>query len=229
MIRLRDAAGAMLTWLAVTIFAALASGALAMDFSKNPDEAENENAILAKGGIEARGCVPIPDLSQQAGAQAAHLTASGLDRRQHSRRNGAGPGRQRSKDSHLRDRPVRQMQQCMHQYLSGRPRPRDRETYRVKGTANTIGFHNFVPILQDKPYTAKDAADVMARAQNTIYSLANFYQEIDADLELLGLGLKQKDIYLLPNQDALRYGIHVLDAKTNELIRSETYTRFVKP
>ena len=69
----------------------------------------------------------------------------------------------------------------------------------------------------------------MARAQSTIYTLASFYQEVDADLELLGLGLKQKDMYLLPNQDALRYGIHVLDAKTNELIRSETYTRFVRP
>jgi hypothetical protein len=69
----------------------------------------------------------------------------------------------------------------------------------------------------------------MARAQNTIYSLADFYQDIDADLELLGLGLKQKDIFQLPNPEALRYGIHVLDSKTNELVRSETYTRFVKP
>src|SRR5258708_2426071 len=45
MIPLRDAAGAMLTWLGVAIFGALvfASGALAMDFSKSPDEGENEN------------------------------------------------------------------------------------------------------------------------------------------------------------------------------------------
>jgi hypothetical protein len=70
---------------------------------------------------------------------------------------------------------------------------------------------------------------VMASAQRTIYALASFYQDIDVDLEVLGLGLKQKDIYLLPNEDALRFGIHVLDAKTNELIRFETYRRFVKP
>jgi hypothetical protein len=86
-----------------------------------------------------------------------------------------------------------------------------------------------VPVLQDKQYTAKDAANVMARAQSTIYEIAAYFQEIDADLELLGLGLKQKDIYYLKNEDALRYGIHVLDAKTNELVRYETYRKYMKP
>jgi hypothetical protein len=84
-------------------------------------------------------------------------------------------------------------------------------------------------VLEDKPYTSKDVANVMSRAQSTIYEIANYYQEIDANLELLGLGLKQKDIYFLPNQDALRYGIHVLDANSKELIRYETFIRYLNP
>ena len=68
----------------------------------------------------------------------------------------------------------------------------------------------------------------MARAQNTIYTLANYFQEIGADLELLGLGLKQKDLYLLRNEDALRLGIHILDSKNNEFVRYENYQRHIK-
>jgi hypothetical protein len=117
---------------------------------------------------------------------------------------------------------------CTNIFLAGRDRESGKP-YRVKGTANGIGFHNFVPVLEDKAYNETDFANVISRAQNTIYQLATYYREIDASLELLGLGLKQKDIYFLPNQDALRYGIHVLDSKTNELVRSESFTRFVNP
>ena len=231
MIPLRDAAGAMLTWLGVAIFGALvfASGALAMDFSKNPDEGENENAILAKGDIGPDDAFRF----QTYLSKLAHkpLTSLYLDSTGGSIQGAMALGRVVNEArirTFVTGPSARCNSACTNIFLAGR----DRETgkpYRVKGTANKIGFHNFVPILQDKPYTTKDAVSVIARAQDTIYALANFYQEIDADLELLGLGLKQKDIYLLPNQDALRYGIHVLDAATNELIRSETYTRFVRP
>ena len=93
-----------------------------------------------------------------------------------------------------------------------------------------MSFHNFVPVLQDgKQYTNKDADSVMARAQRTVFDLASYYQEVGADLELLGLGLKQKYLFQLQNQDALRFGIHVMDSKTKELVRYETYQRFAKP
>jgi len=117
---------------------------------------------------------------------------------------------------------------CLSIFLAGV----DRETgkpYRVKGSKNSLEFHNFVPNLENKPFGVKDVASVMSRAQNTIYELAIYHQEIDASLELLGLGLKQKDGYSLPNQDALRYGIHVLDADSKELIRSESFTRYLNP
>jgi hypothetical protein len=226
MIPLHPVAVAVLTWLGAL---ACASGALAMDFSKNPAEAENENAILAKGSIESddafRFQAYLSKLPQRP------VTSLYLDSTGGSLQGAMALGRVVNEArirTYVTGLSARCNSACTNVFLAGR----DRETgrpYRVKGSANAIGFHNFVPVLQDKQYTAKDAANVMARAQSTIYTLAEFYQDIDADLELLGLGLKQKDIYLLPNEDALRYGIHVLDSKTNELVRSETYTRFVKP
>jgi hypothetical protein len=213
----------ILAWLA-----AGASGATAMEFSKHSSDSDTENAILAKGEIDHDDAFRLQTyLSKlpQKPVTSIYLDSTGgiiqgamaLGRVIHEARirtyvTGAG---------------ARCNSACTNAFLAGR----DRETgkpYRVKGSTNTIGFHNFRPMLQDKQYGAKDAAGVMARAQNTVYTLATFYQEVEADLELLGLGLKQKEMYFLPNQEALRHGIHVLDAKSNELIRSETYTRFVR-
>lgn len=226
MIPLRPVAVAVLTWLGAV---ACASAALAMDFSRNPAEAENENAILAKGDIEPNDAFRFQTYLSKLPKKP--VTSLYLDSTGGSVQGAIALGRvvnEAKIRTYVTGPSARCNSACTNIFLAGR----DRETgkpYRVKGSANTIGFHNFVPVLQDKQYTAKDAANVIARAQNTIYTLANFYEDIDADLELLGLGLKQKDVYLLPNQDALRYGIHVLDSKTNELIQSETYTRFLKP
>jgi hypothetical protein len=205
------------------------SDALALDFSKHPNEAENENAILAKGGIEPDDAFRLQTYLSKLPQKA--VTSLYLDSGGGNVQASIALGRVVNEvriRTYVTDAGARCSSACTNVFLAGR----DHESptpHRVKGSANVIGFHNFIPVLQDKPYTAKDAADVMARAQSTIYALAGFYQEIDADLELLGFGLKQKDMYLLPNQEALRHGIHVLDVKTNELIRSETYTRFVRP
>jgi hypothetical protein len=212
----------------VGIFAC-AAGASAMDFSKHSIEAENENAIMAKGAIEQDDAFRLQTYLSKLPEKpviSLYLDSSGG-----SVQGAIALGRvvnEAKIRTYVTGAGARCNSACTNIFLAGR----DRETgkpYRVKGSTNAVGFHNFIPILQDKAYTAKDAANVMARAQSTIYTLASFYQEIDADLELLGLGLKQNDMYLLPNQEALRHGIHVLDAKTNELIRSETYRRFVNP
>jgi hypothetical protein len=215
----------LLTWLAV---AAGASGAAAMEFSKHPNDSETENAILAKGEIDPddafRFQTYLSKLPQKP------ITALYIDSTGGNIQGAMAFGRvinEAKIRTYVTGAGARCDSACTYVFLAGR----DRETgkpFRVKGSANRIAFHNFRPILQDKPYNAKDVANIMARAQTTVYTLAVFLEEIDADLELLGLGLKQKELYHLPNQDALRYGIHVLDAKTNELIRSETYTRFVR-
>jgi hypothetical protein len=213
----------MLAWLA-----AGAPGAAALEFSKHPNDSETETAILAKGEIDADDAFrfqaylskltpkPVTSiyLESTGGSIQGAMALGRVINEVKIRTYVTGPG-------------ARCNSACTYVFLAGR----DRETgkpFRVKGSTNSIAFHNFKPTLTDKPYVAKDAANIMARAQNTVYTLAVFLQEVDADLELLGLGLKQKDLYFLPNQDALRYGIHVLDAKNNELIRSETYTRFVR-
>lgn len=214
-----------LAWLAA---AACSSGAAALEFSKHPSDSESENAILAKGSIDQddafRFQTYLSKLPQKA------ITSLYIDSTGGSVQGAMALGRvvnEAKVRTYVTGASARCLSACTNVFLAGR----DRETgkpFRVKGSANSIGFHNFVPNLTDKPYTAKDAAGVMASAQSTVYTLAVFYQEVEADLELLGLGLKQKDMYYLPNQDALRLGIHVLDAKTNELIRSESYTRFVR-
>jgi hypothetical protein len=216
----------VLTWLAL---AAGAGSAAAMDYSKHPNDSETENAILAKGEIDREEAFRFQTYLSKLPQKP--ITSIYIDSTGGSIEGAVGLGRVINEvkiRTYVTGPGARCMSACTNVFLAGR----DRETgqpYRVKGSANSIGFHNFRPVLQDKPYAAKDAANIIARAQSTIYTLATFYQEIDADLELLGLGLKQKDMYFLPNQDALRHGIHVLDAKTNELIRSETYRRFVNP
>jgi len=208
---------------------ALAPAAQALTYSKHSEEGTDENAIMATGNIETDEAFrfqtylsKLPPKPQTV----LYLNSGGG-----SVQGAIAMGRivYAAKIRTFVTTPsARCNSACTNIFLAGR----DRETgkpYRVKGTTNPLGFHNFVPVLDDKPYTAKDVSNVMSRAQNTIYEIANYYQEIDANLELLGLGLKQKDIYSLPNQDALRYGIHVLDTKTNELIRYESFTRYVNP
>jgi len=218
-------AAALFVWIASV---ACALPAHALDFSKHPNEAENENAILAKGSIEPEDAFRLQAYLSKLPPKpitSIHLDSGG-GQVQASMALGYVVNEAKIR-TYVTGASARCNSACTNVFLAGR----DRETgkpFRVKGSANNVGFHNFYPILQDKPYAAKDAANIMARAQATIYSLATFYQEIDADLELLGLGLKQKDMYHIPNELALRHGIHVLDSKSNELIRSETYTRFVR-
>jgi hypothetical protein len=209
---------------------AATSSAHALTYSKYAEEGADENAIMATGNIEVDEAFrfqtylsklpPKPQTSLYLNSGGGSVQgAIAMGRVVHSARIRTFVT---TPSAHCNSA-------CTSIFLAGR----DRETgrpYRVKGSTNLIGFHNFTPDLPDnKTFDAKDAANVMSRAQNTIYVLANYYQEVDASLELLGLGLKQKDIYSLPNQDALRYGIHVLDMNTKELIRSENFTRYLNP
>jgi hypothetical protein len=226
MIAFRPIVFAMLAWLgAVTC----TTTAFSLTFSKHPDEAADENAILASGNIESddafRFQVYLGSLPQKP------RTSLYLDSTGGSIQGAIAVGRivyEAKIRTFLTGPAAKCFSACTNIFLAGRDRENGK-SYRVKGSANGLGFHNFIPVLANKEYTAKDAADVVARAQNTIYEIATYFQEIDADLELLGLGLKQKDIYYLRNEDALRYGIHVLDAKTNELVRYESYRRYIKP
>ena len=216
----------VVTWIGV---AACAVPAFSMEYSKYANEAADENAIMASGNIETdEGFHLQMYLSKLARKPHSVLY---LDSTGGSIQGAMAAGRivhEAKIRTFLTTSSAKCLSACTNIFLAGRDYE-DGKPYRVKGSANGLGFHNFVPVLQDKPYTVKDAAEVVARAQNTIYELANYFQEIGADLELLGLGLKQKDVHYLRNEDALRFGIHVLDSKTNELVRYESYQRYMKP
>jgi len=224
--RFRPLTFAMLAWLGTV---GCGTSAFCLDFSKAANEAENENAVLASGKIEPDDAFRFQSYLGKLPQKA--VTSLYLDSTGGNVQSSIAMGRI------VHDAGIRTFvagasakcnSACTNIFLAGR----DRETgkpYRVKGSANGLGFHNFIPVLEDKPYNAKDAANVMARAQHTIYELATYFQEVDADLELLGFGLKQKEVYYLKNDEALRYGIHVLDAKTNELVRYESLRKYIKP
>ncbi len=225
MTALRPIAFAMLVWCGTV---ACSTSAFCLSFSKAPNESEDENAILASGKIEPDDAFHFQSYLSKLAQKPVTLLY--LNSTGGSVQSAMAVGRivhEAKIRTFVTGTSAKCLSACTNIFLAGR----DRETgkpYRVKGTANGLGFHNFVPLLDDKQYGAKDAANVMAQAQRTIYTLANYFQEIDADLELLGIGLKQKDIYYLKNDEALRYGIHVLDAKTNELVRYESYRRYIK-
>jgi len=208
---------------------AASSSAQALTYAKHSEEGPDENAIMATGNIERDEAFRFQTyLSKLPPKQ---LTTLYINSSGGSIQGSIAMGRvvyAARIRTFVTTPSARCNSACTNIFLAGR----DRETgkpYRVKGSTNSVGFHNFVPVLEDKPFAAKDVAMVMSTAQNTIYELATYYQEIDASLELLGLGLKQKDIYFLQNQDALRYGIHVLDTNSKELIRSESFTRYLNP
>jgi hypothetical protein len=225
MMAFRPIAFAMLAWLGTV---ACGTSAFCLDFSKAPNEAEGENAILASGKIEPDDAFRFQSYLSKLPQKP--VTSLYLDSPGGRLQSAMAVGRivHEAKIRTFVTGSAKCHSGCTAIFLAGRDRATG-NPYRVKGSANSLGFHNFVPVLDDKQYGAKDAANTMAQAQRIIYELATYFQEIDADLELLGLGLKQKDLYYLKNDEALRYGIDVLDSKTNELVRHESYRRYIKP
>jgi hypothetical protein len=208
--------------------AACTRNALSLEFSKSPGEGADENAILASGKVEPddgfRLQVYVSKLPPRT-RQALYLDSTGG-----SVQGAMATGRvvhELKIRTYVTGTSAKCLSACTYIFLAGRD-GESGKPYRVKGSANRLGFHNFVPVLQDKEFGAKDAANVIARAQKTIYDMALYFEEIDADLELLGFGLKQKEVYNLPNEDALRHGVHVLDVKSNELVSSELYLKHIR-
>jgi hypothetical protein len=226
MMAFRPIAFAVLAWLGTV---ACGTSAFCLDFSKAPNEAEGENAILAGGRIEPDDAFRFQSyLSKLPRKPVSSLYLDSTGGRFQSAMAVGRIVHEAKIRTFVTGPSAKCGGACATIFLAGRDRATG-EPYRVKGSANGLGFQNFIPVLDDKQYGAKDAANTMAQAQRFIYELATYFQEIDADLDLLGLGLKQKDLYYLKNDEALRYGIHVLDSKTNELVRHESYRRYIKP
>ena len=137
MTALRPTAVAVLTWLGAV---ACASGALALDFSKNPAEAENENAILAKGNIEPddafRFQTYLSKLPQKP------VTSLYLDSTGGNIQGAMALGRVVNEArirTYVTGPSARCNSACTNVFLAGRDRGTGKP-YRVKGSASTIGF-----------------------------------------------------------------------------------------
>ena len=210
---------------AIVLQVVIAATAHALDFSKHPNDSEIENAIWAKGAVETADAFRfqaylsrLPDKK---------ITSLYLESTGGSIQGAMALGRQVNKASVrtyvLGDKGYCNSA-CTYVFMAGKD-PETGKAYRVKGSQASLGFHNFIPTLEDKPFEQKDALRIQANAQKTSYDLALYFDEIDADLEVLGYGLKQKDIYYIKNEEALPLGIHILDIGSNELVLSDAFRR----
>jgi hypothetical protein len=195
----------------------------ALEFAKHPNDSLTENAILAKGDIVAEDAFrfqvylsKLPEKKvtsiylESGGGNIAGALALGRQINKAGVRTFAIDG----KGCHSA---------CVYLLVAGK----DKETgkpYRVKGTATSIGLHHFTPGLPVKPsFTLKEVHAVEARAQKTALDLTLYFQEMDAELELLSYGLKQTELYYLKNDEALPLGLHVYDAASKEITLSDPF------
>ena len=203
----------------------LTGSALALDFSKHPNDSETENAIWAKGAIETADAFRFQSYLSKLPDK--KITSLYLESTGGSIQGAMSLGRQVNKAlvrTYVLGDKGYCNSACTYVFMAGK----DADTgkaFRVKGSLSSLGFHNFIPTLEDKPYEQKDALRIQANAQKTSFDLALYFDEIDADLEVLGFGMKQKDIYYIKNEEALPLGIHILDTSTNELVLSDAFRR----
>ena len=207
------------------LLASVPHAASALEFSVHPNDSPTENAIWAKGPIVTEDAFRfqaylsrLPDKK---------ITSLYLESHGGSLYGALALGRQVSKASVrtyvLGDKGFCNGV-CTYVFMAGK----DSETgkaYRVKGSQSSLGFQNFILTFEDKLYEQKDAQRAQANAQKTSYDLALYFDEIDADLEVLGYGLKQKDTYYLKNEEALPLGIHIFDTSSNELVLADAFRR----
>lgn len=195
----------------------------ALEFSKHPNDSPTENAILAKGDIVAEDAFRFQAyLSKlpEKKVTAIYLQSSGG--------NIAGAlalGRQINRAG-VRTFAIEGngcLSACVYVLVAGKDRESGKP-YRVKGTATAIGLHHFTPGLDNKTsFNLKEMQNIEARAQKVALDLTTYFQEVDAELELLAFGLKQPEMYYLQNDEALPLGLHVYDAATKEIVLSDNF------
>jgi hypothetical protein len=200
----------------------------ALEFSKHANDSPTENAILAKGAIVAEDAFrfqvylsKLPEkkitsvyLESSGGSIAGALTLGRLINKAEAR-------------TYAIDA-TGCVSTCVYVLVAGKDRDSGKP-YRVKGTTTQVGVHHFAPTLEDRPkYTLKEIHAVEARAQKVALDLTMYFLEMDAELELLSYGLREKEMYYLKNDEALPLGLHVYDAASKEVILSDGFRPKVK-
>ena len=203
---------------------AFRASAVALEFSVHENDSATESAILAKGSIDNEDAFRFA--AYLAKLPAKSTTTLYFDSTGGSVRGAMALGREIFK-SKVRTAVVGSAKcnsACTLAFMAGRDKATDK-SYRLKESQSRLSFHHFVPVLQDKQYTNSDAALEEQNAQKMVFDLTVYFDEIAADFDVLWYSLRQKEPYVLRNEEALGLGIHVRDAQTKELVSADDYRR----
>jgi len=113
---------------------------------------------------------------------------------------------------------------CASAFLGGRDR--EGRPSRFKMTNGNLGFHQFryvrTPDLASKKYTKSDMEQQLFATRAAALEIIQYLSDIGEDMSFLHLMLKAPaaDITLLSNEDAVTYGIHVMDERNDQVIDS---------
>ncbi len=113
---------------------------------------------------------------------------------------------------------------CAIAFLGGRDH--ERKPSRIKMTGSNLGFHQFnrarTPAELAKKYSKVDMQNEMLRTHAVTLSIVEYLSDIGEDMSFLHLMLQAPNaqINLISNEDALTYGIHVLDENSEQVIDS---------
>jgi hypothetical protein len=116
------------------------------------------------------------------------------------------------------------MSACATAFLGGRD-PEGRPA-RFKTWGGNLGFHQFKWDRNagdaTKKYTKADMEREMTNARAIALQIIEYLTDINEDMSFLHLMLKAPaaEITLLSNEDAVTYGIHVLDERDERVIDS---------
>jgi hypothetical protein len=113
---------------------------------------------------------------------------------------------------------------CATAFLGGRDR--EGRPSRIKMTGGNLGFHQFnrsrTPEEAAKKYTKADMERELFVTRAVALNIIQYLSDIGEDMSFLHLMLKAPaaEITLLSNEDAVTYGIHVMDERNDQVIDS---------
>jgi hypothetical protein len=93
-------------------------------------------------------------------------------------------------------------------------------------TGGALGFHQFRrerdPAKADQKFTKADIEQEVMMTRRTAFAIIEYLTDIDEDMSFLHLMLKAPtaNVNLLSNEEAVTYGIHVMDQKSDQVIDS---------
>jgi hypothetical protein len=113
---------------------------------------------------------------------------------------------------------------CAIAFLGGRDR--DGRRSRIKMTGGSLGFHQFRrvrdPDKAGQKFTKADIEQEVTLTRRIALSIIEYLADIGEDMSFLHLMLKapSADVNLLSNEEAVTYGIHVMDQRSDQVIDS---------